>query len=223
MNNKNKNSALILHPEYNLYQKSNTVYCSSLQVAHAFDKIHDHVIRDIRNLDCSEDFRKLNFGETSQSVDMPNGGTRKETMYLMTRDGFMFLVMGYRGKKAAAIKEAIIKRFNDMEQFIRDYILVKDDFPIFTQAIVDAYENPQPYQFSNEMNMIYRIVLGMDTKQFRDIHGIEHGKSIRPFLNEAQYSAVRKLQAEDIRMLYRGIDYQQRKIFLEAKALPANF
>ena len=217
----NTKSALILHPEFNLYQKNNNIYCSSLQVAQEFDKLHKIIMRDIRELDCSDDFRKHNFVPTSQNVDMPNGGTRKENMFLMTRDGFMFLVMGYRGKKAAAIKEAIIKRFNDMEHFIRDYILAKDEFPIFTQAIADAYENPQPYHYSNEMNMIYRIVLGMDAKQFRDAHGIEHGKSILPFLSEAQYRAVRKLQAEDIRMLYRGNDYQERKFNLAAKALPA--
>ena len=57
--------ALILHPTYELYQKNNTAFCSSLQIAHEFGKRHDNVIRDIQNLDCSEDFRLLNFEESS--------------------------------------------------------------------------------------------------------------------------------------------------------------
>ena len=111
--------ALILHPEFQLYEKKDMPFCSSLQVAEEFSKRHQDVLRDIRALDCSDEFRKRNFARTSQTVDMPNGGTREEPIYLMARDGFMFLVMGYRGKKAPTIKEAIIKRFNDMEDFIK--------------------------------------------------------------------------------------------------------
>ena len=35
----------------------------------------------------------------------------RQACFNMTRDGFVFLVMGYRGKKAASFKEAYIKRF----------------------------------------------------------------------------------------------------------------
>ena len=38
----------------------------------------------------------------------------------MTKDGFTFLVMGYRGKKAAEFKEAYISAFNKMEKFITE-------------------------------------------------------------------------------------------------------
>ena len=204
--------ALILHPTYELYQKNNTAFCSSLQVAHEFDRRHDNVIRDIQNLDCSDNFRLLNFEESTYR----NEQNKKQPMFLLTRDGFMFLVMGYRGSKAAAIKEAIIKRFNDMEAFIRDYLLTKDDFPAFTQAIMDAHQEPKSYHYSNEYNMINRIVLGMDAKHFREAHGIQEAKSIRPFLSNDQSKAIKKLQLEDIRLLYKGLDYEARKLFLEA-------
>ena len=35
------------------------------------------------------------------------------------KDGFMFLVMGFTGKKAAQVKEAFINAFNAMHDFIR--------------------------------------------------------------------------------------------------------
>ena len=207
--------ALLLHPVYELYQKHNTAFCSSLQVAHEFGKLHKNVIADIRNLDCSDDFNRLNF----QPVKYTDEKGEKRPMFLMTRDGFMFLVMGYRGKKAANIKEAIIKRFNDMEAFIRDYLLTKDDFPAFTLAIMDAHQEPKNYHYSNEYNMINRIVLGMDAKHFRETHGIQEAISIRPFLSDDQAKAIRKLQLEDIRLLYRGLDFNARKLFLEATFL----
>ena len=204
--------ALILHPTYELYQKNNTAFCSSLQVAHEFGKRHDSVLRDIQNLDCPEDFGLHNFVASFYL----NEQNKKQPMYLMTRDGFMFLVMGYRGKKAANIKVTIIKRFNEMEAFIKDYLLTKDDFPAFTQAIMDAHQEPKNYHYSNEYNMINRIVLGTDAKHFRLEHGIPDAKSIRAFLSDEQSKAIKKLQLEDIRLLYRGVDYAARKLFLEA-------
>lgn len=208
--------ALILHPDYQLYEKQDTVFCSSMQVAEEFSKRHDIVLRDIRALDCSEGFYKLNFEEIRRTVDLGQGRARKDPLYLMTRDGFMFLVMGYRGKKAAAIKEAIIKRFNDMEQFIKNYVLVRDDFLPFTQAIMDAHDEPKSYHYSNECDMINRLVLGCTAKQFRERHGLESVSSIRPYLTKNQAKAIRNLQCEDIRLLYKEVSYQERKRYLEA-------
>lgn len=84
---------------------------TSMNVATVFDRKHKNVLRDIENMDCSEGFTELNF-EPSEYTD-PTG--RKLPMYEMTRDGFVFLVMGFTGSKAAAFKEAYINAFNVME------------------------------------------------------------------------------------------------------------
>ncbi|MGN0585143.1 MAG: Rha family transcriptional regulator [Ruminococcus sp.] len=81
-----------------------TARVDSLYVAKYFEKRHDNVIRDIENLDCSEEFRHLNFEETSYKDEQG----KKRPCYYMTRDGFVFLAMGYRGKKAARFKELYI-------------------------------------------------------------------------------------------------------------------
>lgn len=241
-------TALAVHPEYKMYQKNNTAYCSSLQVAEAFGKQHFHVLRDIEALGQSKigessEAGQLTSGESSEA-GVPKSGeieaalsdffkdnfirttyinsqNKKQPMYLMTEEGFTLLTMGYTGLKAMYLKIQYIKQFKAMKAFIRDYILGKEEFPIFTQAIADTYENPQPYHYSNEMNMIYRIVLGMDAKTFREAHGLEHGESIRPFLSEAQQKTIRKLQTEDIRLLYKGAGYNDRKNALTVKALTA--
>lgn len=92
---------------------------TSLRVAEVFDKQHKNVLRDIQNLDCSDDFRKLNFEPSHIIKQLPNNGSKKLPMYYITRDGFMFLVMGFTGKTAAKWKEAYIKAFNEMEAKIR--------------------------------------------------------------------------------------------------------
>lgn len=86
---------------------------TSLEVAQFFDKRHDAVLRDLRNIisNCPEKFTAHNF-VVSNYLD--NTG-RSLAMYIIHRDGFMLLVMGYTGKKALAIKLAYIEAFNAME------------------------------------------------------------------------------------------------------------
>ena len=92
------------------------VTTSSLHVAAHFGKRHDDVLKRIRALDCSTDFRLRNFAEASQDVEQPKGGVAKYPVIRMTRDGFTFLCMGFTGKQAAKWKEAYINAFNQLEQ-----------------------------------------------------------------------------------------------------------
>ena len=91
---------------------------TSREVARYFNKRHDHVCRDIRNLitNTPEKFHAPNFGEMSEPVEIGNGAIRQDTLFIIYRDGFMLLVMGYTGKKALAIKLAYIEAFNAMEE-----------------------------------------------------------------------------------------------------------
>lgn len=83
-------------------------------VAKVFGKYHKHVIRDIREiLEAGDDeFNRTNFG----LVEYIDKKGEKRPMFEMTKDGFMLLVMGYKTKKAMAIKIAYIKAFNFMQE-----------------------------------------------------------------------------------------------------------
>ncbi len=87
---------------------------TSLEVARFFGKQHQHVIRDITGLtdNCPESFSASNFGRASYLDEQ----AKNRPMYIIYRDGFMLLVMGYTGKKALAIKLAYIEAFNAMEE-----------------------------------------------------------------------------------------------------------
>ena len=88
---------------------------TSLRVAEAFGKLHKNVIRKLQSIECSPEFNRLNF----EPVEYTDAKGEKQPMWEMTKDGFMFLVMGFTGTKAAAIKEAYINAFNWMaEQLI---------------------------------------------------------------------------------------------------------
>ncbi|UAN52201.1 Rha family transcriptional regulator [Serratia sp. JSRIV002] len=92
------------------------VVTTSVLVAKHFNKRHKNVIRAIRELKCSEQFKRLNF-EPADFIDK-NGEI--QPMYNMTKDGCIFLIMGFTGEAAAAVKESYINAFNWMaEQLTR--------------------------------------------------------------------------------------------------------
>jgi Rha family phage regulatory protein len=93
---------------------------TSLALAHYFNKQHNNVLAKIRSLDCSPEFRQLNFKQTVYDRPNPAGGAPIPTScYLLTRDGFFFVAMGFTGHWAAEFKEAYIAAFNLMEQQLR--------------------------------------------------------------------------------------------------------
>lgn len=89
---------------------------SSRQIAESFGKEHRNVMRDIENL-MSEGALKNEhtplFYKT-EYVHEQNGQTYP--MYLMNRDGFTLLAMGFTGKAALEWKIKYIAAFNAMEQ-----------------------------------------------------------------------------------------------------------
>ena len=86
---------------------------TSREVAHYFRKRHDNVVRDIRSImdNCPEEFTALNF-EVSNYLDQTG---RSLPMYIIFRDGFTLLAMGYTGPVAMLFKLAYIEAFNLME------------------------------------------------------------------------------------------------------------
>lgn len=86
---------------------------TSREVAHYFRKRHDNVVRDIRSImdNCPEEFTALNF-EVSNYLDQTG---RSLPMYIIFRDGFTLLAMGYTGPEAIRFKLAYIEAFNRME------------------------------------------------------------------------------------------------------------
>lgn len=90
----------------------NRLITTSLAISNHFNKRHKNILRDIENLECSQEFRRLNFAptsyKTSQGKILP--------AYEITRDGFVFLCMGFTGTKAAQWKEKYIAAFNELER-----------------------------------------------------------------------------------------------------------
>lgn len=106
-----------------VFIEKDRVLTNSLLVAKKFGKSHKRVMQDIRDLGCSSFFGGHNFVPSSymskQNKELP--------MYVMTKDGFTLLVMGYTGETSMRFKEEYISAFNNMESMLNSdaYILMR--------------------------------------------------------------------------------------------------
>lgn len=100
------------------FKKENgKVYVSSRDIANVFGKEHSKILRDIRALP-QDDFNQANFG----LVEYTDKKGEKRPEYLLTRDGFSMLVMGFTGEKAYLWKVSFIEAFNKLEQTVKETV-----------------------------------------------------------------------------------------------------
>lgn len=106
---------------------------TSTVVADRFHKRHDTILRAIRNLQCSDEFGRRNFAE----ISITDSCGREQPAYRITKDGFMFLAMGFSGRDAAALKELFISAFNRQVREIERLRRLQGD-PEWRQARVEG-------------------------------------------------------------------------------------
>ena len=124
-------------PNYNLdainiYEKNGLFFTNSRAVAEVFGKRHDNVLRAISNLECTTEFRKNNFVQSSYI----NSQNKEQPMIELTKDGFALLVFGFTGSKVIEIKIFYIQKFNEMEEASK----IKEQEPNFNPSAIAVYE-----------------------------------------------------------------------------------
>ena len=145
-----------------------------------------------------------------------NGSIQKIKICRLNREQATFVISLMKNTKAVvAFKKELVRQFYQMEKFIKTLVSARKEFPLLTENIRLLYDDPKPYHFSNECDMINRIVIGMSAKQFRLEHGIEKGESIRPYLTEEQINMLELLQKVDVGLLVAFPNYEDRKRHLE--------
>ncbi|HEW97090.1 MAG: hypothetical protein DRR16_23220 [Candidatus Parabeggiatoa sp. nov. 3] len=171
-----------------LTAKDGVVKTTSLQIAKYFDKRHDNVLRDIQSLDCSREFNALNF----EGVKYTDDKGEFRPMYEVTKDGFVFLVMGYRGKKAALFKEAYIQAFNLMQnQFAQDPQTAPTSFALKEQVELEFVVATQAAALLR-MDESSKLLM---TRQICESHGLSP-KFLQGYVDEGSTKALTVLLKE---------------------------
>lgn len=97
--------------------KNDEAVTTSLRIADVFGKAHRSVLRKIEQI-ISENDSAQNCAQCFKRSSYKDESGKRNPMYYINRDGFVFLVMGFTGKKANEWKWRYIQAFNQMESYI---------------------------------------------------------------------------------------------------------
>jgi Rha family phage regulatory protein len=201
--------------------KVETSIVTSLDIAETFGKEHKRVLQDIRELECSEDFGRHNFVQSSY-VNCQN---KKQPMYYVTRDGFTLLAMGYTGEKAMKFKEGYIRQFNAMEKLLIGKIKEREKGiavrQAFTKAIQQSSENERMHghAYSTYTDVIYKSIFGKNAKQLREEFGITKKESMRDYFSEEDLVKVQNAEMLVSALVGYGWGYNEIKEFILNKGI----
>jgi len=191
--------------------------CTSLDVAETFGKRHDNVLKDIRELGCSEEFNLLNFEE----ITYEDGRCRKQPMVRMTRDGFTLLVMGYTGEIAMKFKEAYIRQFNAMEAALTGKRIEREKGIAVRQSLTKALQQSTEdarmhgHAYSTYTNCIYKVLFGKNANQLREQYGIGRKDSLRDCFSPEELRAVQSMECLVSGLVDCGWEYDRVKDFIQ--------
>ncbi len=199
--------------------KEEITVVTSLDIAETFGKDHKNVLKDIRELECSEEFSRLNFEPTSYKDKF----NREQPMYYITRDGFTLLVMGYTGEKAMKFKEAYIKQFNAMAKALLGKMKERERGMAIRQALTEAIqksnenERMHGHAYSTYTNLAYQSALGKDAKHLREEYGISKKQELRDYFCEEELQRVQKTELLISGLIEYGFQYNGVKQFLSER------
>lgn len=114
-------------------QNDEILVCSK-EIANNFSKRHDHVLRDIENIEKDVP----NFGEMFHKGETEDSYGRSQPCYFMNRDGFTLLAMGFTGKQALYWKIKYINAFNQMEKKLKTTTPQLTGEELMAKALIEA-------------------------------------------------------------------------------------
>ena len=185
---------------------------SSLEIAELTGKDHAKVLIDIRKM-----FDELGILTSDFSTVRKVRGKEYDVFNLPKRETII-LVSGY----SVAMRAAIVDRWQELEakELLEDERKASRqqarlEAPLMTKALQDARarlgkESP-PHVFSNDYDMIYRIVLGLPAKKYKAEQGIDDKTNLRDVLTLEQIKAIEALQRLNQSMHELDYDFDTRK------------
>jgi phage regulator Rha-like protein len=189
-------------------------FTDSYTIASGGNVAHSSVLRLIgTHVDDLASFGRVGFEIRPLNT---KGGVQNVKMCWLNEEQATFVISLMKNTKpVVSFKKELVRQFFQMRNQITDLLTARTEYPQLTEAIREAHKEPKPYHFSNELNMINKIVLGMTTKEFREAHGLKPKELTRPCMTQEQINGILALQRVDIGLIVSGMPYIERKQVLE--------
>lgn len=195
--------------------KTDELFFNATQMAKHFGKRPDDFLR----LESTKEYIE----EILKEEDSRYGISRNEELIRTTRGGkyqgtwlHNELAFEFAGWCSALFRRQLHKwaehRIQQEHEWKQKRLEARTGYAPMTNAIQRAHEEPKPYHFSNEANLINRVVLGMDARAYCDLHEVP---TVRDGVSAFELSEINRLQTINAGLIEVGMDYEQRKTALE--------
>lgn len=158
-------------------------------------------------------------GENYTKSVVQNFNNTESIVYQLTRDQVILLSM----RESKAVRRSVLNKLKAIDNKALDkhnYNISRQESKLeyrpMTDAIALAHEEIKPYHFSNEADLINRIVLGCTSSKFRKENDILDGDAIRDYLTKTQLDCIISLQRANTVYIEDGIDFKERKVKLQS-------
>ena len=188
---------------------NNTQTMTSLEISELVESRHDSVKRTIERL--------VEAGAIDQPplVDGPKAANQAviKVYKIGKRDSYVIVA-----QLSPTFTARLVDRWQELEAKEQSKALAAQsrqaarlEAPFLTDAVKLAHDEPKHYHYSNEFNLINRIVLGMTSKKYRDEHELGKADAIRDHLTPCEIAAIEHLQRANTTMIEIGLGYEERK------------
>ena len=217
---------------------------TSRKIAESFEKEHKEVIRTIEGqVDAEGKTKHLGLvTQISQRGDIPlsdyfiktsyiGENNREYTEYLITRDGFSLLAMGFNGEKALQWKLKYIDAFNKMESELKrihterqQWQIERDKGVVIRHILTDTIKmkitesQNKRFAYPNYTNLIYRNLFGETAKELESDYGVKAKENLRDFFTGDDLAKVQNMEMLVSSLINCGWGYQQIKEFVQSEA-----
>ena len=147
-----------------------------------------------------------------------SGRTKQtKTIYLLNEQQSTLLVLMMRNNPIVLkFKVKLVQAFFEAKTQIQDRNVAKLEYPQMILAIQEAHENPKPYHYSNEADLINRIILGTTAKKYCELNQIDR-VCLRDNLTNPQIDLINHLQRLNTSMIEIGMSFEDRKEKLQIR------
>ena len=194
----------------------NQVTMTSREIADLTGKRHDNVMQVISSLITAQ----ILTPEIQESIFKHRGNEYKQWV-LNKRDSLVLVA-----RLSPEFTAAVVDRWQELEQNLNleqqrkaDRKQARLEAPQMARALQEARarqgkESPS-HVYSNDFDMINRIVLGLPAKKFKEAQGLDSEAALRDSLSPMQIKAVLALQNLNQSFLKLDMSFEERKAKLQ--------
>lgn len=157
---------------------------------------------------------------------------KKYKQYLVTRDGFSLLAMGFSGEKALKWKLKYIEVFNVMEAELKriyaerqQWQVERDKGVVIRHILTDTIkmniaDSPHKrFAYPNYTNLIYRILFGKTAKELEKEYDVKPKECLRDYFMGSDLEKVQSMEMLISSLLNCGWGYEEIKKFAEKNSI----